>query len=426
MTVNASGYPTAPLSTSVAAPASVTTAAEVASLSVYDNTEIDIFRISKGANSLMTTLIALGRQYAGGEYDDLSVISDMTNNYPEYKWKEQDDEALTFTVNAVLAAAGADANATVVTTSTTGLGAGTVLRNTTTNEQVVVVSVTNATDAVVARKAGGAAMAVGQTLQVIGSAVAGGISSVDSFGSAAVDKFNYIQKHIDTIIINDTDLMSAKVGGNKKAFIDREVSNTLINHKVKLEKSLLFGTRSAITTGSSPVYTMGGVIKHALNGYTTDISSTLTVAKLEEWLSAVSQYTDGSSTQKILLCGTKVRSALSGLWYQNQVRTTKLDKVDLSINSIVLSGGFEYILVDSPFMDENSGYDKHAVVIDPAYLKLVFPQGVDLAGNAFSGKTRSIMNTAETTHAKQVLDIVTHMSAKLANANAFGVAKIVA
>lgn len=426
MTLNAAGYPTTPLSTNVEVPVSSTTSAEIASLALYDNTEVDLVSIRKGANSLITTLYALGRRYEDGQFEDMAISTDFTSNYPTVTWLEQDDETLVYTANGVLAAAGADANATLVLTSTVGLGAGTQLRNTTTQEQVIVISVTNATDVVVRRNASGSgAVAVNELFQVIGSAVAAGVASVDSFGSVAVSKTNYIQKFVDTLITTDGEQFTPKVGGDKRKSNEMLVVNTTIKHKEKLEKAVLFGKKATYTTASGTVYVMGGVLQHAAQGFTNDISAGLTVAKLEAWLTAVSQYTKGSSTTKVLLCGTEVRSALSGLWYTGQVRTENIENINLKIDKVVLSGGFEYIIIDSPFMDANSGYSKMAAVVDPAYVKFLYPTGANSEGT-FDGKTRMIYNKSESSYAKEVLDVVTFMSVKLQNANAFGLAKIVA
>jgi hypothetical protein len=421
-------YPIAPLSTTVPVPVSSTTAAEIASLALYDNTEVDVIQIRKAANSLMTTLMALGRRYDGeGEYEDMSVSSEFTSNFPEVRWMEQDDETLEYTANAAAIAVVADADVTLTFTTTVGLGAGTQLRNVTTNEQVIVLSVPTATTVVVRRNLiGTAAVTSSDKFQVIGSAIAGGVASVDSFGSVAVTKSNFIQKFVDTLITTDFDQYTPKVGADKRKANDILVANTTIKHKEKLEKALLLGRKASYATASGTVYTMGGVLEHAGVGFTTDLSSGgLTVAKLEEWLSTVSQYTKGSSTTKVLLCGTRVRSALSGLWYTGQVRTENIENINLKIEKVVLSGGFEYIIVDSPFMDDMSGYSKMAAVVDPAYIKFLYPQGSNQNGT-FDGKTRMVLNTAETNHAKEVLDVVTLMSMKLQNANAFGLARLVA
>jgi hypothetical protein len=98
MTLNANDYATAPLSTTVPAAASSTLEQEVTSLELYNNTEIELIHISRGATPLLSTLIGIGRQLNGGNFKDLGITEKLGTNFPDYKWKEKDEHQENYVV----------------------------------------------------------------------------------------------------------------------------------------------------------------------------------------------------------------------------------------------------------------------------------------------------------------------------------------
>lgn len=417
------GYASGSESTTVAAPASSTMAAEITSLELFNNSEVDILDVSysSGKQAFLGTIISLGRMRGDATYKDIGLTEEVIDN-SEIRWIEQDEEIRVVT----LGAAATNVATTLTLVSTVGLTAGQVLSVVETNENVRIVSVDSATVVTVARGQGsiaGTAMTTAGKLRVLGNAAAGGESNPTAFGSTGVSKFNYIQKFYDNVTITDFQSMSSKAGGNKKQFITRLMQNAYSEHMKKIELASLFGQRSTGTASNGqPYYQTQGLIDVARQGWTSDISASLTARTLDEALSTPMNY--GGKT-KILLCGSRVKPAISALFYAGQVRTETLkgNNIDLTVEKLTVNGG-EYIIVQHPYMDAVNGLEKYDLVVDVENFKVCYGSGVDMNGKTFTGKTRFEFDP-RSTYANQAGDYVTYMGFKISNPNAFAYIKIV-
>ena len=415
----ANNYPTAPLATTQPVPAAGTLAQELASLELYDNSEIELIKVGKNRTPLLSTIIAIGRGKNGGEYKDMGLTEKISSNFPDFKFKEEDDKQELF----IVVTGGNSAATTIVVASTVGLYEGLILRNVTTNENVRISSVTNATDFVIQRAVGNVAAATISTsdkLLVIGSAVSKGIASVGTSGTVAVDKFNYFQKHLTTVTLDDFDMMTNKVQSLNEA--DKLMADKSIEHYLEIEKLALYGQKKSGTDANGKAYyTMEGVLQSCKRGFTDDISSALTRSSVEEVLSYPLRYTKNGSTQKIALCGTKAKAKLSEL-FEGRLQTSQIENINLKFNSIETNNG-EYMFINHPMLDENSGYDKHIAVIDPAFMKVVYPSGNGMQGG-FNGKTRFEYDKSASNHAHEEGSWITFMTLAMAAVNSGWMFKI--
>lgn len=409
------GYPTGATTTATTAVVGNTAAASAASLTVYNNDEIEVMKVGQaamGSNSFLAVLLGIGRSLAGGNYDVQGISEKTITNYPKHSFKEIDDILRTYTVN------GAIANGvitTIVLNTTVGLQAGDMLRNTTTNERLRIQSVTNATTVEALRGFGsiaGSAIANAATMIFEGNAMGTSTASRTGFGVVAVDKDNYIQKFVETCQITDADSMSNKV---TTQFVKDLMSERLVKHGRDLEYAAVFGQKVsvAVDAAGNAVYATEGALQTALRGWTGDISSGLTNEILERELSRPFQY--GSST-KIGLCGRKAKAKIRSL-FENRINVSNNETISLKFSQIDMNSG-TLILVDHLLMDADSGYDSHIIIVDPSTFKVVYPSGTDLEGNKINGKTQFIMNTAESTFGLQKGDYRTYLGFENSNANA--------
>lgn len=418
--LDSAGYPTTPESTNVPARANTTQDAAMTSFEEYNNAELEVISIAKGRTPFMHTLINLGRGLNGWNYKDFGFNEKVSTNFPEYKWKERDEANDIFEFNAI-ATSGAT---TVVLTSTAWLYAGLVIRNIVTNEQMRVVSITNATDIVVERWVGtvaAAAIAVGEGMQVVSSASTKGQASLSAFWVANQNRSNYFQKFLTTFSQDDFDNLAFKIKGWEDIIAEKT-----IQHALELEKAALFGQKKAST---DPVtwkayYTMEWVIENCKRGWTNDISASLTRITLEEALTNPLKYTKDGSYKKIVLCGTGVKSAISNL-FDSRLQVTDIKDVDLRFESLRINQG-EFIFVEHPLLDADTWYDGIMFVIDPSFCKVVYPEGKDMIKNAgMNGKTRFVMNDAVNNFANSEASLVTYMSMENSNSNAFAAIKVI-
>lgn len=407
------GYPTTPLSTAQAIPAGATLATEIAGLEQYSYDDYEIINIGKNRTPLLSTVIAIGRGKAGGEYKNIGLTEEITNNFPAFKFKEEDDMQSVYISTSTV-----NSSATTVTVaSTLGLYEGKVLRNVTTNENIRVASITNSTDFVVRRETGSVAAAQitsGDKLIIIGTAMSKGIAAAGTSGVATVEKENYFQKFITTVELDDFDMMSAKYKTVNQT--DKLMTDKSIEHYIEMERTAIYGQKKSFTDANGrQCYTAEGIMTSATRGYADDISSALTRSTLEEVLSAPLNYTKNGATKKIALCGTKAKSKISEL-FEGRLQVSSIEHIDLKFNSMEIDKG-EYQFINHPMMDADNGLDKHMIVIDPAFMKIVYPSGNGLQKGGFNGKTNFEMNKAATTPTHEEGSFYTYMTLAMACPN---------
>jgi len=418
--VDAGWYPTTPESTAVPARVNATQAAAQTSFEEYNNTELEVISIAKGRTPFMHTLINLGRGLNGGNYKNLGFNEKISTNFPTYKWKERDEANDIFEFDATES----DSDTSVELVSTTGLYAGLVIRNIVTNEQMRIVSITSATVIVVERWVGtvaAAAIAATQGMQVMSSASTKGQASLSAFWVANQERSNFFQKFLTTFSQDDFDNLAFKIEWGEDIIAEKT-----IQHALEMEKAALFGQKKASTdpdTGKS-YYTMEWVIENCKRGWTNDISSSLTRITLEEALMNPLKYTKDGSYKKIVLCGTGVKSAISNL-FESRLQVTDIKDVDLRYESLRINQG-EFIFIEHPLLDSDTGYDGIMFVIDPSFSKFIYPEGKDVIKNAgMNGKTRFVMNDAVNNFANSEASLVTYMTMQNSNSNAFAAIKVI-
>lgn len=421
MAASTAGYPSGLPATSSTAPVvQGTAAAGAASLAVYNNQEVDVTFIGQGAfgvNSFLATLLPLGAQLSGGTFEDAGLQERISTNYPEIRFKEIDDIARTYVTGAT--ALIGDTTLTLV--STAGLQEWDVLRNTLTGEHYRINTVASGTSITVARAFGtvaAVAVADAQNLIFLFNATAIGVASRTALSAVAADKTNYFQKFVETVQVSDEDKMSNKV--TTKYLEDMQLER-MKKHGRDLEYAAVFGQKRTTTDASSRnVTATEGAMQTALRGWTGDISGALNATNIEKEFSRPFAY--GSST-KIGLCGRNARASIRAL-FETRINVENLETVNLKLSYIDMNGG-RLFLIDHPFMDTDSGYAGHILIIDPSQFQAVYPSGKNMDGSKVTGKTKFVMNMADSTFALERGDWVTYLGFENKNSNAHGVFRIV-
>lgn len=427
MAFGANGFPTGlPSTTPYVQPATTTATAAIDTLEYYNNMELDLVSVDEfgqTVNPAYTVLV--GIQTSGGKFDDAKLQEITTDNYPQYKFLEIDAVNRIFTMNA--SALVGDTNLTLV--STVGLQRGDILRNTATNEIVRVASVTNGTTIVVLRSTGtnnaiaAQAMASAQTLVLMGSSSPIGEAGRSAFYAPAVEKFNYIQKIVTTVRVNEGDMLTAKYGSNKKLALQRYMDDMWKDQMRSVEYVTLFGQKATSTDAvtGTPEYRAEGIINTALRGFTGDLSGSLTIKNLiKEFGRTVSH---GGGT-KLVLCGSDVLPEIYAL-FSTQISVENIKSIDLNVDTLTINGT-KFILKEHPMLNTASGWSKYCVIVDTTSFKPVYPTGSNMKGKNLVGKTRFEYLFDQSNYANEIGDYVTYITFKNSNALANGVFKIAA
>ena len=409
----------APMATTVASPVNTTSNSARATFEEYNNSEIEVIDIGRTYAPFLYTLTRMGRQLNGGQMKDLGVNETTTSNFPEFKWKERDEYNDIFTVATTINSSAT----TLVLDSTAWLYAGLILRDKETDEHFRITAVVDGTTLTIQRAVGetsASAITDNDTLIVLGSASEDGASSTGSFFVANVDKSNYMQKVVTTISQTDFDRLSYKVGN----YAQKLMAEKAQQHAKEKEMIALFGEKkaSADPTNGKPFYTTWGLISHCKKGWTDDISSALTTDTFEEALEKPLLY---GSENKIIMCSSKVKRAIAGLYKDNLVINDSLKDLDLTLETIKIDRGtFTFII--HPFLDSNSGYDDIAFILDPRHIKVVYPSTSNEWGVNFGidGKTKFMIDDSKTSPTYMEGSYYTYFTMELQNANAFWAIKV--
>jgi hypothetical protein len=421
------GFPSGnPGTTSYTRPATTTAAAAIDTLEYYNNSELELVAIDDFGQTVNPAYsVLVGIQTSGGKFDDAKLQEITTDNYPSYKFLEQDsvNRVYTTTASALVGAT------TIVFSTTVGLQRGDILRNASSNEIVRVASVTNTTDVVVVRSTGtldavaAKAVANGDKFIFMGSSVPIGEAGRSAFAAPAVEKYNYIQKIVTTVALNEGDEFTAKYGANKKLALQKYMDDMWKEQMRSVEFVTLFGQKATGTdaTTSTVWYNAEGAINTALRGFTADISGALTVKNVIKEFGRTVPYGGGT---KLVLCGSEVLAEFYSL-FQTQIAVETIKSLDLNVDVLTINGT-KFILKEHPLMNSDSGWSKYCVIVDTSSFKPVFPTGTNMKGKNFVGKTRFEYLYDQSNYASEKGDYVSYITFRNSNARANGAIKIVA
>jgi len=397
----------------------VTQGEALTSLQMYNNTEIDLIQISRGYTPLLSTLIDLGRGLNGGQYSKIGLNEKVSTNFPKYVWKEKDE----FNKTYVLGADAAAADTTLTLVSTKGLYEGLIFRIPSTGEQIRVDSITSDTVVAVTRWVGSTAADAtsGDKVIMTSSASSKGQASLNSFYTEANEKFNYFQKFLTTVNADDFDNL-AYYGNNLEGLMSEKKNQ----HVQEIENGILFNKKAVGTDANGKTfYTLDWVITHCENGYTADISGSLSKKVFEETIAEPFRYVKNGNTKKLGLGSSKAISAIKEL-YTDMIRVGSIKEVNMEFEKIKVNRG-ELVFVEHPELTSDSGYENQIFILDTSFLKVVYPSGKNMVSNAgVNGKTKFVINQAKTNFANIEGSYVTYLTLELGNANAFGAIKVVA
>lgn len=406
------------MSTNAPAKVNTTQALEIASFAQYDNSEYEVVSIGRKYHPLMYTLTSMGR-YIKGDMKNLGVNEMTTLNFPEYKWDERDEYNDVFEVATTINSSAT----TLVLLSTAGLYANLILRNTTTNERIRITAVVDSTTLTIQRAVGetiAQAITDGDKLQFIANASEAGKASEDSMFVANQHLSNYIQKIVTTVSTDDFQRLGYRVGNYEETIMAEKLGQ----HTEEKERVALFGEKKASTnpvTGKA-FYTAKGTIPHCLDGWTDDISGAFTMDTFEEALEKPLQY--GSKT-KIVMGSYKAIRAVRGLYLDMLVKNDTLKDMDLTFETLTINSG-EFQFLTHPFLDSNSGYEDYLFILDPQFIKFVYPTAGNEGGIHFGidGKTKFLENQSKKSPTYAEGSYYTYFTLMLSNKNAFAALKV--
>lgn len=296
-----------------------------------------------------------------------------------------------------LNAAVADGVATTFTVvDTTNILPGMVLRADATGENVLVLTVPNATSITVRRSFGTVAgAAIGNTtkLWMVGNAYEEASVRPSSLLITAVRTTNYTQIFRNTWAVSGTTAATSVIAGGTPDAESKQ--DCAMFHAVDIEKALFYGQKYQGTLNSQPIHTMDGllnIVAAAAAANITTLGATTTWTQLEAALDpAFNQTTDPKNpNMRVLFVGGIARRVIHAICrlnstYYIQGSTTEWG---LQFDTIKTPRGV-FNIVEHPLFNaygSTGTWAKMAVGVDLATYGLAYMQGRKTRNAEFSGQ----------------------------------------
>jgi len=197
-------------------------------------------------------------------------------------------------------------------------------------------------------------------LVIIGNANAEGASKRALLTTPLQEKYNYTQIIRTPFGVTETFQASDSYGGNG---LDYERKKHALEHRVDIERNLLFGERAINTGGAHPKRYTGGLL-YFLQTNVVDASGTLTEVEFESFLETGFSY---GATKKILFASPKIISAIN-YWAKGKLNMFPKDKTYGIAAMQYLSAHGEVVVVRHNLL-EGATYGGYGLLVDLDYVK---------------------------------------------------------
>ncbi|RLI89179.1 MAG: hypothetical protein DRO62_02170 [Candidatus Altiarchaeales archaeon] len=238
--------------------------------------------------------------------------------------------------------------------------AGDVIKDENTGEQMYVSSVSSNVLTVIRGwgETSASAPSDDDYLLVLGNANEEGASSPGLKSETSTEVYNYVQDFRSPFEITDILMNSELYGGGD---LQNERVIKLVEHKVDIERALLFGERKEDTsTGTHPIRSTRGAVKFISTNITT--ATTITETTFETILESAFAY--GSGT-KVLFASAKLVSAIN-YWGRGKLKTVPKDETyGISVREYLSAHG-TLLVVKHRLLANSSGanYGGYGLILD--------------------------------------------------------------
>lgn len=263
---------------------------------------------------------------------------------------------------------------TLTFVSTDGLTAGSVIKNVTTNEVMLVTSVVSATSAVVDRAVGTTAQANStgsdDSFIRLGTAYGEGTASPDPNNRPLDTDYNYTQIFKKTWSVSNTLKASRTYGGDQLKMLRGDAG---IEFALDIEHDFLFGERgiSGSSTANPKRFTRGLIPTLSTNLY--NAAGSLSESNFNTlFLENVFRY--GNKQKKIILASARLCSVFD-YWGRSKLQIDDQMSTKLGVKVMTYLSSHGDLKIIKHHLLEGSVYSGYGVVIDPEYLRMAVLEG---------------------------------------------------
>ena len=214
----------------------------------------------------------------------------------------------------------------------------------------------------------GTAASSGQQVFIYSHSEAEGSAQRDLLSTQITMPFNYLQFMSEPFSLTWTAQQSQTYGGDDWA---RQKKKALLQIKRKMNNAMIHGEPGQATVSSQYRHQTGGCLYY-MNANISDAGGDLTELEFDEWIRLFTQF--GSNKDKIVYCGTKAASVISG-FARDRLRTRVEDqKYGVTISSYESAGEMVRIVKDKHLRNDSitdvTGFAGYALGLDLSNIEL--------------------------------------------------------
>jgi hypothetical protein len=279
----------------------------------------------------------------------------------------------------VMNASALSTDTTLTVVDSSNMVPGMLVRNQTTKEVVLILTVPTGTSVTCRRAVGtvaAAAMASAQKLYQVGTAFEEGSARPSAVQIVSVRVTNYTQIFRNSWALTDTARATQVIAGDTN--ISESRGECAGFHAADMEKAILFGQKYTGTLNNKPIRTMDGIVNQVTQNAAANVNTaggTTNYTQLETYLDVCFDTTTDPkvANERVLFCGGAAKRVLNNIGRLNGTYQLVEGQTSygLQFSSFKTSRG-TFRMIEHPLFNSNADWAKMAVAVDLSTFNLAY------------------------------------------------------
>lgn len=279
----------------------------------------------------------------------------------------------------VMNASALSTDTTLTVVDSSNMVPGMLVRNQTTKEVVLILTVPTGTSVTCRRAVGtvaAAAMSSAQKLYQVGTAFEEGSARPSAVQIVSVRVTNYTQIFRNSWALTDTARATQVIAGDTN--ISESRGECAGFHAADMEKAILFGQSYTGTLNNKPIRTMNGIVNQVTQNAAANVNTaggTTNYTQLETYLDVCFDTTTDPkvANERVLFCGGAAKRVLNNIGRLNGTYQLVEGQTSygLQFSSFKTSRG-TFRMIEHPLFNSNADWAKMAIAVDLSTFNLAY------------------------------------------------------
>lgn len=279
----------------------------------------------------------------------------------------------------VMNASALSTDTTLTVVDSSNMVPGMLVRNQTTKEVVLILTVPTGTSVTCRRAVGtvaAAAMSSAQKLYQVGTAFEEGSARPSAVQIVSVRVTNYTQIFRNSWALTDTARATQVIAGDTN--ISESRGECAGFHAADMEKAILFGQKYTGTLNNKPIRTMDGIVNQVTLNAAANVNTaggTTNYTQLETYLDVCFDTTTDPkvANERVLFCGGAAKRVLNNIGRLNGTYQLVEGQTSygLQFSSFKTSRG-TFRMIEHPLFNSNADWAKMAIAVDLSTFNLAY------------------------------------------------------